>query len=444
MKLLIKNGRVIDPENNIDQIRDILAEDGKIAKVAQNIRNGADKVIDATGKIVMPGLVDMHVHLREPGREDKETIYSGTRAALKGGVTSVLAMPNTSPAIDTAENIKLLKCIIKKTAQANVFIAAAITKGRLGQELTEIARLQKEGAIAITDDGASVDNAQLMQEALKLAKKENILVICHSEDRSLSARGVVNLGLTSTRLGLRGISRESEYKRVERDIRLAEQAQAPVHIAHVSCQESIEIIAAAKKRGARVTCDTAPHYFSLSEEAVLGYDTNFKMNPPLRSADDVVALKQGLKNGVIDAIASDHAPHTENEKDIEFERAEFGVVGLETELVVAITELVDTGLLDWLGLAQKMALNPAKILGVSKGTLGQGSDADIIIIDPAQEWRVEKPDLISKSKNSAFLGKRLKGQVEYAILGGKIASKNENSRHPRTGKISQVAENLRA
>ncbi len=444
MKLLIKNGRVIDPENNIDQIRDILAEDGKIAKVAQNIRNGADKVIDATGKIVMPGLVDMHVHLREPGREDKETIYSGTRAALKGGVTSVLAMPNTSPAIDTAENIKLLKCIIKKTAQANVFIAAAITKGRLGQELTEIARLQKEGAIAITDDGASVDNAQLMQEALKLAKKENILVICHSEDRSLSARGVVNLGLTSTRLGLRGISRESEYKRVERDIRLAEQAQAPVHIAHVSCQESIEIIAAAKKRGARVTCDTAPHYFSLSEEAVLGYDTNFKMNPPLRSADDVVALKQGLKNGVIDAIASDHAPHTENEKDIEFERAEFGVVGLETELVVAITELVDTGLLDWLGLAQKMALNPAKILGLSKGTLGQGSDADIIIIDPAQEWRVEKPDLISKSKNSAFLGKRLKGQVEYAILGGKIASKNENSRHPRTGKISQVAENLRA
>jgi len=444
MKLLIKNGRVIDPENNIDQIRDILAEDGKIAKVAQNIRNGADKVIDATGKIVMPGLVDMHVHLREPGREDKETIYSGTRAALKGGVTSVLAMPNTSPAIDTAENIKLLKCIIKKTAQANVFIAAAITKGRLGQELTEIARLQKEGAIAITDDGASVDNAQLMQEALKLAKKENILVICHSEDRSLSARGVVNLGLTSTRLGLRGISRESEYKRVERDIRLAEQAQAPVHIAHVSCQESIEIIAAAKKRGARVTCDTAPHYFSLSEEAVLGYDTNFKMNPPLRSADDVVALKQGLKNGVIDAIASDHAPHTENEKDIEFERAEFGVVGLETELAVAITELVDTGLLDWLGLAKKMALNPAKILGLNKGTLGAASDADIIVVDPAREWVVEKEGLISKSKNSAFLGKRLKGQVEYAILGGKIASKNENSRHPRTGKISQVAENLRA
>jgi dihydroorotase len=423
MKLVIRNGRVIDPANNLDKVCDILIVDTKISKVADSIKVEADDTIDATGKIVMPGIVDMHVHLREPGREDKETVASGMRAALKGGVTSVLAMPNTTPAIDSVENVRLLRNIINSSTCANVFIAAAITKGRLGKELTDCAALKKEGVLAVSDDGSSVDSDELMLEALKKAEKQHLLVVCHSEDKSLSKNGVVNLGFTSTRLGLRGISNASEYKRVQRDINLAEKSKASIHIAHVSCKESVELIAQAKKKGIRVTAETAPHYFSLSEEAASEYDTNMKMNPPLRSKEDVIALKQALKDNIIDAIASDHAPHTENEKEIEFDRAEFGVVGLETELSVSITELVKAGLIDWMELARKIAFNPARILGINKGKLGVGSDADIIVVSPDKEWLVEKGALISKSKNSAFLGRQLSGVVEYTICGGKVVYK---------------------
>jgi dihydroorotase len=425
MELLIKNGRVVDPANNIDDIRDILIENSRISKVAKDIKADADEIIDATDKIVMPGIIDMHVHLREPGREDKETISSATLAALKGGVTSCLAMPNTEPAIDCVENVKLLKSIIKKTANANVFISAAITKGRLGAEITDIAKLRQEGVIAITDDGSSVDCDELFLEAFKIAKQNKILVICHSEDKLASGGGVVNLGIISTRMGLRGISKESEYKRVERDIQLAERASWSVHIAHVSCRESVEIIARAKKRGVKVTAETAPHYFSLTEQGVCGYNTNMKVNPPLRSKDDVEAIKQGLISGIIDAIASDHAPHTQNEKDIEFEHAEFGAIGLETELAVGITELVKRGILDWTDLVKKLATNPARILGLDldKGTLSVGKDADIIIVNPQKEWTVDKNRLLSKSRNSAFLGRRLQGVVEYTICNGKIVYK---------------------
>jgi len=419
-KILIKNGRVIDPANNLDGIADILIENSHISKVAQHIKTDADTVIDATDKIVMPGIVDMHVHLREPGREDKETIASGTKAAAKGGVTSVLAMPNTSTPIDCAENVALLKGIIKKTACVNVFICGAITKERLGKELTDIAALKKEGVIVISDDGSSVDNDTVMLEALKKAKQEKVLVTCHSEDKALSGNGVVNLGFTSTRLGLRGISKESEYKRVARDIELAEQAGAPVHIAHASCKESVEIIAKAKIKGIKVTAEATPHHFALTEDAVLEYDTHMKVNPPLRSKEDAQAIKEGLKSGAIDAIASDHAPHTENEKDIEFERAEFGTTGLETILAVSIVELIETKLLSWPELVKKLSLNPAQILGIAKGTLSIGADADIIVVDPHKEWVVEKAGLISKSKNSAFLGKALKGVVEYTLCGGKV------------------------
>lgn len=426
MKVLIKNGRVIDPANNVDGILDILIENSKISKISKDIKNQVDTTINAFDKIVMPGIIDLHVHLREPGREDKETIETGTRAGLRSGVTSLLAMPNTLPPIDSPENVRLLKETIKKGTLSNVFIAGTITKARLGQELTDIAKLKKEGAIAITDDGSSVDSEKLMLEALKMAKKERILIICHCEDKVLSNGGMVNLGLVSTRMGLRGISKESEYKRVERDIRLAEKTGANIHITHISCRESIEIVAQAKKKGIRVTSDTAPHYFALSEEVVLGYNTNMKMNPPLRSKDDVLAIKQGLVNGLIDAIASDHAPHTENEKEIEFERAEFGVIGLETELAVSVTELVETGLLDWSQLVEKLSHNPAKILGINKGNLSIGSCADIVIVDPDKEWIVKKEEIISKSKNSPFLGKKLKGIVEYTILSGKIVYRNTN------------------
>jgi dihydroorotase len=426
MKILIKNGRVIDPANKIDEALDILVDKGKISKVQKNIKSEAEKVIDAADKIVMPGLIDMHVHLREPGREDKETVASGTLAALKGGITTLLAMPNTEPAIDCKKNAQLLQENNKKTAHANVFITGAITNGRLGAELSNIKELHQAGAVAITDDGASVDNPDLMLKALREANSEQILVICHCEDKSLSANGVVNLGLTSTRMGLRGISQESEYQRIQRDIELAEKAKVSLHIAHVSCRESVELIVKAKKKGIKVTAETAPHYFALTEEAVLGYDTNLKMNPPLRGKEDVEAIKEGLKTGVIDCIASDHAPHTENEKDIEFERAEFGTIGLETELAVCISELIQTKILTWSELVQKIALNPAQILGIKKGSLSIGSDADIVIVDPEKEWIVEKNNFLSQSKNSAFLGRKLSGVVEYTILGGKIVYKNAN------------------
>jgi len=419
-RLLIKNGRVVDPANGIDQIADILIEGSVISKIEKNIPANSDSIIDAREKIVMPGLVDMHVHLREPGREDKETISSATQAALKGGVTSVLAMPNTSPAIDNVAISKQLKSIIDSNARINVYICAAITLGRQGKEIVDVAALKKEGVLALSDDGDSVDDNELMFKALLLARQHNILVICHSEDKSLSARGVVNLGLISTRLGLRGISNESEYKRVARDIELASRANAAVHIAHVSTKESVGLIEEVKKRGMRITCETAPHYFSLSEDLLLGFDTNMKVNPPLRSKSDKAAITEALKSGIIDAIASDHAPHTENEKAIEFERAEFGSIGLETSLSVAITELVHTGLLDWAGLARKMSLNPARILGIEKGTLSKGSAADIVVVDPRKEWVVESKAFASKSKNSAFIGRRLRGAVEYTLFSGKI------------------------
>jgi len=420
MSILIKSGRVVDPANKIDAILDILVEANKIVKVARGIKADAEIVIDASKKIVAPGIIDLHVHLREPGREDKETVSTATAAAAKGGVTTVVAMPNTQPAMDCRDNIELLKKIIVQDAKINVLVCAAITRGRLGQELSDILELKKTGVYAISDDGCSLDSDVLMFEAFKQAKQAGLLIICHSEDKKLSQKGVINLGFNSTRLGLRGISNASEYTRIKRDIALAQQADAAVHIAHVSCRESVEIIAQAKKNGIKVTCETAPHYFALTEDVLLEYDTNMKMNPPLRSQEDLLAIRQGLKDGVIDAIASDHAPHTENEKDIEFERAEFGVVGLETELSVSITELLDKKILSWPELIEKLCLNPAKILGLDKGRLSQGSIADLIIISGQASWKVTKQSLISKSKNSAFLQQSLRGLVDCTICNGRV------------------------
>jgi dihydroorotase len=420
MSILIKNGRVIDPANKIDAVLDIFIQNNKISKVAPGIQIQAETIIDATHKIVAPGIVDMHVHLREPGREDKETVASATAAAAKGGVTTVLAMPNTQPAMDSVNSIELLQEIINKSALVNVLICATITKQRLGQELSEIGAFKKSGAVAISDDGSSVDNAELMLKALQKAKQSGLLTICHCEDKKLSGKGVINLGFNSTRLGLRGISNASEYQRASRDIELAAKCGASVHIAHVSCSESVEIIAAAKEKGLKVTCETAPHYFALTEEDVVDYDTNMKINPPLRTKKDVAAIKAGLKSGVIDAIASDHAPHTENEKDIEFDRAEFGKIGLESGLAISIMELIDKKVLSWTELVEKLALAPAKILGVAKGTLSIGADADIIIVDADREFVLEKKNIVSKSKNSPFIGRTVKGLVEYTIYNGKV------------------------
>jgi len=420
MSILIKGGRVIDPANKIDAVLDILIVGDKISKVAKNISAADAVVIDAKNKIVAPGIVDMHVHLRQPGREDKETVASATAAAAKGGVTTVLAMPNTQPAIDCVENIELLQKIIKKDAKINVLICAAITKDRQGNQLNDIVALKKAGAFAISDDGSSVDNDDIMLQALQAAKSAGVLMICHCEDKKLSQKGVMNLGFNSTRLGLRGISNASEYKRVSRDIDLARKANAAVHIAHVSCRESVDIIAAAKKKNIKVTCETAPHYFSLTEDDIVDYDTNMKINPPLRTKQDLAAIKEGLKNMIIDVIASDHAPHTENEKAIEFDRAEFGKIGLESGVAVSIMELIDKNILNWSELVEKLALNPAKILGINKGTLSVNADADIIIVDAHKEFVLEKNKIVSKSKNSPFIGRKVKGLVEYTIFNGKI------------------------
>ena len=421
MSILIKHGRVIDPAQNIDGVKDVLVENGKVAGMEDCISAGADKIIDAKGLLVLPGLVDMHTHLREPGREDKETIETATLAALKGGVTSVLAMPNTTPCIDSAQAVGILQKRIQKSARANVFIAGAITKNRKGHALVDFKGLKHKGILAFTDDGSSVDDEKLLSKAFTLARELDMPIICHCEDTHLSADGVVNKGIISTRMGLRGVSKESEYRRVERDIALAEAAGARIHIAHVSCAESVEIIKQAKQRGARVTAETCPHYLMLSEDDVTGFDTNKKMNPPLRGSGDKQALMQAIKDGIIDVLSSDHAPHTENEKDIEFERAAFGVIGLETMLSAGVSALVDTGLADFTRLAQVCSVNPASILGINKASLKKGSDADLVVLDPNAEWLVEKQDIVSKSKNSAFLGMRLKGKILYTLLNGIVA-----------------------
>lgn len=430
MRYLIKGGRVVDPSVNFDGAADLLIDGGKIVDVGKFTPPKDAKVIDAGGMIVSPGLIDMHVHLREPGREDEETVLTGTRAAAKGGFASVACMPNTDPVPDSVKVLLALKKIIVRDALVNVFPIGAITAGRLGKELADIKGLAKEGVVAVSDDGSSVEDQAVMSRALKAAKAAGVVIIDHCEDAALSDKGVMNKGYMSTKMGLRGIPRESEWKRVERDIVLAEKASARIHIAHVSCRESVEAIRKAKKRGAQVTAETAPHYFALTDECCATYDTNTKINPPLRTADDVRAIKEGLSNGTLDVIASDHAPHTDSEKDVEFDFAPFGKIGLESTLGVSVLELIHGNVLDWLSLIAKLSTNPARILGVKKGTLKKGAVADITVIEPAKEYEIKKELLESKSRNSPFVGWTLKGRAEHlfvagkpVLLNGKVSSK---------------------
>jgi len=418
--ILVKNGRVIDPTNKRDGIFDIVVKNGKIVKIEKNIREKAVKIIDAKNKIVMPGLIDMHVHLREPGREDIETVKSGTRAAVFGGITSVCAMPNTNPALDNAKEIKKLKEIIKKDALCNVYIAGAITKDRKGEKLVDMKAMKKEGASALSDDGDSIQERLMAQKAFKKAKEENLLTISHCENKTISKKGVVNEGIVATKLGLRASPKRAEYEFVARDIELAKKAKTRLHIAHISTKESVEIIRKAKKIGISVTAETAPHYFSLTDSSCETYDTRTKMNPPLRSAEDVKAIKEGLRDGTIDAVASDHAPHGKHEKEIEFDLAAFGIIGLETSLVLAVMNLVGAKVISWNRLIELMSANPAKILGLSnKGKLSIGCDADIAIIDPEKKWTYTKNSIKSKSKNSPFIDWRFKSKVTDVIVGGR-------------------------
>ena len=419
LNLLIKNGHVIDPANEVDDKLDILISDGKIAKVGKpgSISANGAEVIDAAGKLVVPGLIDMHVHLREPGFEYKETIATGTAAAKAGGFTSVCCMPNTNPVNDNRSVADFIRAQAKD-AGANVYPIAAITKGSKGEELTEMAELHAAGCLAISDDGKPVMNAAMMRRAMEYSRIFDLLVISHCEDSSLSGKGVMNEGTVSTELGLRGIPRAAEDVMTGRDISLAELTGCRLHIAHVSTSGSVELIRAAKARGVKVTAETCPHYFTLTDEAVRGYNTMAKMNPPLRTAEDVAAIKKGLQDGTIDVIATDHAPHAMDEKSGEFDYAPFGIVGLETALGL-ILKLVSEKIITIAQAIVMLSLNPARLMKLNKGTLSPGADADITIIDPEFEWTVDASQFKSKSKNTPFNGWKLKGKAIQTIVQGR-------------------------
>lgn len=420
MNLLIKGGRVIDPSQGLDDTLDVLVEGGVIKEIGKGLKAPAGaETIDASGKYVTPGLIDMHVHLRDPGLEYKEDIISGTRAAAAGGFTSVCCMPNTKPVIDNKAVAGYIIDKAKSAGFANVFPIGAITYGMNGERLAEMGELKESGCVAVSDDGKPVVNSELMRRALEYANGMGILVISHAEDLPLVGEGTMNEGFTSTELGLKGIPRVAEEIAIARDVMLAEYSNAPIHIAHISTQGSVRIIREAKARGVKVTCETAPHYFTLTDDAVRGYNTNAKMNPPLREAADVAAIKEGLRDGTIDCIATDHAPHHIDEKDVEFNVAMNGIIGLETSLPLSL-KLVADGILTINQMVEKMTVNPAKILGICRGGLKPGATADITVIDPSKLWTVTEENLASKSKNSPFLGWKVQGASAYTVLEGKV------------------------
>ena len=422
-KLLIKNGRVVDPSHSFDERADVLIEAGRVKRVAGTISAPDAVKIDAKGKVVIPGLIDIHPHLREPGHEEEETIASGTRAAARGGVTTVFCMPNTHPPLDNAPAVEFILMKAQKEGLVNVFPIGCITKGSEGNELAEIGILKRAGIIAISDDGRPVMNSQIMRHALSYTRMFNMPVIAHSEDAALTKNGAMNEGKVSLTLGLRGIPPQSEEIMVSRDIMLAELTGGHLHVAHVSTKGSVELIRDAKRNKIKVTAETCPHYFTLTDEAVrdMNYDTNTKMKPPLRSAADVAAIKRGLADGTIDCIATDHAPHSIEEKNTEYDLAPFGIIGLETMLSLAITELVITKALPLSDVIAAMTVNPARIFKVEgRGSLKPGSIADIAIVDLSKKYVVKAEDFVSKSKNSPFIGRTLSGVVEKTIVGGSV------------------------
>lgn len=419
MKQIIKNGFVVNPAKNFAGKADILINYGVIERVAENIDDYDAKVIDAEGLIVAPGLVDLHVHFREPGYEHKEDITSGSRAAVKGGVTTVLCMPNTNPPIDNAALVEYVINKGKKTGLVNVLTTACITKGQKGEELTEMAELKEAGASAFSDDGKPVSSSMIMRRALEYSKMLDMPIMSHSEDLALVDNGSMNDGYTATLLGLRGIPKSAESAAVSRDILLAEELDARLHICHVSTKNSIEAVRAAKARGARITAETAPHYFTLTDKACDGFNTNAKMNPPLRDDEDVEAIICGLCDGTIDSIATDHAPHHVDDKRVEFEKAANGIVGLETLLALGYTYLVKTGRMSLIQLIDCMSTKPAAIIGSDRGTLNVGAPADIVLFDINNEFTVNVDEFETKGKNSPYDGWKLFGKVRRTINGGK-------------------------
>ncbi|HOC93828.1 MAG TPA: dihydroorotase [bacterium] len=423
MKLLIKGAEIIDPAGKIAGRNDILVEDGVIREIGKPSAAGAE-VLDASGLKAAPGLVDIHVHFRDPGYEYKENVATGLRAAAAGGFTSVVCMPNTKPDIDTKSVAKYVNDKARAAGLGRLFIAGAISKKREGAELAEIGDMMNEGIVAVTDDGNPVMNAQLMRRALEYTKMFGIPVMSHAEDKNLAGAGVMNEGMVSTTIGMRPIPKEAETVMVLRDIELAALTGGRLHLTHISSAESVDAVRRAKARGLRVTCDVTPHHLVLTDESVMGFDTATKVNPPLRAESDRRALVAGLLDGTIDAIASDHAPHAVHEKEVSYDDAPFGLVGLETTLAVLVTRLVETGAAPLELLISKLTAGPAAALGLNAGSLAPGAPADIVLFDPAAEWTVDSSKFFSKGRNCPFNGWRVRGRVAATVAAGNIVFKD--------------------
>lgn len=418
MSLAIVNGHLIEPASGVSEPMDILVEGKTVAKIGKGLKG--TETIDATGCVVCPGLVDIHVHFREPGYESKETIATGSRAAAKGGVTSVVTMANTRPVIDNAGMVEFVNRRARETSVIKVWPAACATKGMEGAEMTEMAELKAVGAVAVTDDGRDIASSWVMRRVLEYASMCGLIYLAHCEDESLAEGGAMNEGYNSTRLGIPGLPKAVEEIRIDRNIRLAELTGAHIHIQHVTSKGGVDIIRRAKKRNVRVTCETGPHYWMLTDDAVVGFGTNAKMNPPLREAADVAAIREGLADGTIDCIATDHAPHTQTEKDVEFQLAPFGIVGLETLLAATITGLVEPGVLTLERAVALMTHAPASIFNLRAGTLREGGPADIAVFDPKAEWVVDPETFHSRSRNTPFKDMTMRGLVKATLCDGTV------------------------
>jgi dihydroorotase len=424
--ILIRGGRVVDPSRGQDDVADVYLLEGRVEAVGRNIGNpdGA-MIVDARGQVVAPGLIDLHVHLREPGQEDLETVASGAMAAAAGGFSAVCAMPNTDPVCDNQGVVGFVKAQAQRAGKARVYPIGAISLGQHGQQLAEFGELVGAGAVAVSDDGKPVVSSHLMRTALEYARTFGIPVADHCEEPTLSAGGVMHEGTVSTRLGLKGIPAAAEEIMVARDILLAELTGGHVHLCHMSTRGSVDLIRRAKERGVRVTAEACPHHFTLTHEACVGYDTNAKMNPPLREDADREAIRQALKDGTIDAIVTDHAPHHYDAKEREFDDAPNGIIGLETSLGLAISELVRTGLLSLSDLVARMSAVPARIFGLPGGTLAAGAPADLVVFDPGVEWIVRPEEFHSRSRNTPFAGRRLFGRATTTVVRGQVVFQRE-------------------
>ena len=419
MALILKGVRAVDPQVDLDSVCDVLIEDGKIAQIGENLSVPGAEVRDMTGKVLVPGLVDIHVHLREPGYEFKEDIHSGTRAAAHGGFTAVCAMPNTLPVTDTALAVEYTKARAKEVGACRVYISGACTKGLKGESLAEMGDMAAHGAVAFTDDGRGVQGAGMMRRVMDYAAQFNRVVMSHCQDEDLVGTGQVNEGVVSTRLGVAGWPAEGEELQIQRDIALSRLTGCPLHIQHISTERGLNAVRAAKAEGLKVTCEATPHHLFLDEDMIgVDYNTNFKVNPPLRTKSDCKALIEGVVDGSVDVIVTDHAPHAAYEKDREFELAPFGMTGIETSVGLVLTNLVNPGVITWQRMVELMAVKPRDILRVEPVTLAAGSVADVTIIDPNLAWTVTEQDFQSKATNSAFIGANLVGRATDVYVGG--------------------------